>query len=152
MKKYAFYLLLILITAVLAACGSTTTAKPTAIPPVEISLTGKDIAYDTNRIEVAAGQPVRLTFHNDGVLEHDFSIIEMPHMGEATAGHVEGMDGHDTSMNQMDVQPELHVAAPMGGMNTLDFTPSEPGEYEFFCTVSGHKEAGMMGTLVVTEP
>ena len=149
MKKWTLCLL-ILITAVLAACGSTATAEPTAAPPVELVLVAKDIAYDTNRLEVVAGQPVKLVLHNEGVLEHDFSIMEIPHAGEVAEGEVEEMAGHD--MSQMSEQPEVHVAAPMGGNNTIEFTPSEPGEYEFFCTVSGHKEAGMVGTLVVKAP
>lgn len=154
MKKASFYLLFVLAVAVLAACGSTTATptEATSLPPVEISVTGTDIAYDTNQIEVTAGQPVRLTFHNEGVLEHDWSIIEIPHTGAVAEGHVAGMMGHDMNMSQTAVDPEVHVAAPAGGTNTVEFTPSEPGEYEFFCTVSGHKEAGMLGKLVVTEP
>ena len=41
------------------------------------------------------------------------------------------------------------TAPPGGGSGTLEFTPTEPGEYEYYCTVPGHKEAGMLGTLVV---
>lgn len=26
---------------------------------------------------------------------------------------------------------------------------AEPGEYEFYCSVPGHKPAGMMGTLII---
>ena len=40
----------------------------------------------------------------------------------------------------------------MGDSLNVEFTPSTPGEYEFFCTVAGHKEAGMVGTLIVTAP
>ena len=51
----------------------------------EFTLTATDIAYDVNRLEAVAGQPVRITMRNEGALEHDFSIMEMPHMGEVMA-------------------------------------------------------------------
>lgn len=144
MKKLTFVLLLVLAT-VLAACGS---AEPTPMPMVEISLTATDIAYDTNRFEVLAGQPVKLTLYNEGALEHDFSIMEMPHTGEVMAEEMaDEMAGHD--MSNVNVEPEIHTAAPIGGSSSIEFVPSEPGEYEFGCTVAGHKEAGMVGTLVV---
>lgn len=148
MKNWSLYLLL-LITAVLSACGPTTTTEPVAAQPVEITLVAKDIVYDTNRLEVIAGQPVKLTLQNEGVLEHDFSIVEIPHEGEVAEGETE-MAGHD--MGHGSIEPEVHVAAPTGGNNTVEFTPTEPGEYEFYCTVSGHREAGMVGTLVVEVP
>jgi uncharacterized cupredoxin-like copper-binding protein len=44
------------------------------------------------------------------------------------------------------------VAAAGGQSAMLEFTPSKPGTYEFWCTVAGHKEAGMTGTLVVQAP
>jgi len=31
----------------------------------------------------------------------------------------------------------------------LDFTPTKRGSFEFFCQVSGHKEAGMKGAFIV---
>ena len=140
--------LLIFGLAFLAACGSD---EPTMVPPVSLELTATDIAFDTTRLEVMAGQPVRLTLNNEGALEHDFSIMEMPLMGDVMADEMEEeMAGHD--MSGMEEEPEIHVAAPMNGSNTIEFTPSEPGEYTYFCTVAGHKEAGMMGTLVVQAP
>lgn len=148
MKNWLLYLL-ILITAVLTACSSTSTTEPNVTQPVEIALVAKDIVFDTNRLEITAGQPVKLTLHNEGVLEHDFSIMEIPHDGEVAEGETE-MSEHD--MSHVSDEPEVHVAAPTGGSNTIEFTPSEQGEYEFLCTVSGHKEAGMVGTLVVKAP
>jgi len=44
-----------------------------------------------------------------------------------------------------------HVTSP-GDSATIEFTPTKAGTYEFFCTTAGHKEAGMIGTLVVREP
>ncbi|MCB8973822.1 MAG: multicopper oxidase domain-containing protein [Ardenticatenaceae bacterium] len=140
--------LLIFGLAFLAACGSD---EPTTAPPVSLELTATDIAFDTTRFEVMAGQPVRLTLNNEGALTHDFSIMEMPLMGNVMSDEMEEeMPGHD--MSSMAVEPEIHVAAAMNSSTTIEFTPSEPGEYTYFCTVAGHKEAGMMGTLVVQAP
>jgi plastocyanin len=36
------------------------------------------------------------------------------------------------------------------GKQTLDITDLAPGKYIFYCTVPGHKEAGMEGNLTVT--
>lgn len=47
------------------------------------------------------------------------------------------------------VDADLHVSVAAGQSSTLDFTALEPGEYEYFCSVPGHKEAGMTGLLIV---
>lgn len=138
---------MILLLFTLAACGSGESTPP---PTLSLSLLATDIAYDKDRIEVMAGQPVKIMLNNDGALEHDFSIMEIPHMGEVMADEVEDEMGHD--MSAVEIDPEVHVAAPIGGSNSIEFTPSTPGEYEFFCTIAGHKEAGMKGTLVVQAP
>ncbi len=46
-------------------------------------------------------------------------------------------------------QPKLHVVAAAESRGTLTFTPTKPGQYEFYCTVAGHKEAGIVGVLTV---
>jgi uncharacterized cupredoxin-like copper-binding protein len=85
---------------------------------------------------------------NEGVLEHDFTIMTLPHSGEVVSvGH----DDSDHDMSNLDMTPEVHVAAAAGEQGTLEFTPAEPGSYEYFCSVPGHKEAGMVGALTVTE-
>lgn len=146
MNRFTF-VFLGMFAAALVACGS---AEPTPVPTVELSLTATDIAYDTNRFEVVVGQPVKMTLINEGTLEHDFSIMEIPHTGEVIAEEMEEEMDHD--MSEMEMEPEVHVAAPIDGRSSVEFTPSTPGEFEFFCTVAGHKEAGMVGTLVVKAP
>ncbi len=39
-----------------------------------------------------------------------------------------------------------------GESATLDLSSLEPGEYEMYCAISGHKEAGMRGTIAVGVP
>jgi uncharacterized cupredoxin-like copper-binding protein len=139
------------------ACGGTTTAVTQ--PQVEqVTLTATDIAYDINELDARVGRPVKVSLQNEGALIHDFSISAIPLSGEAVA--VEGMDGdhdmsmmadHESMMAGMHGDGDIHVAAAPGATGTVEFTPAEAGTYEYYCTVAGHKEAGMVGTLVVTE-
>ncbi len=115
---------------------------------MEIVLQASGMTYQPAMIEVTAGQPVKLTFQNKDVVDHDFSIMEFPM--EMMGATQEPMAGHD--MGGVTDLPELHMAALMNQTSTLEFTPSKPGTYEFFCTVAGHKAAGMVGTLVVKAP
>lgn len=138
----------------LAACGGNSNSKseePAALVPKPVTITATDNVYDIHDIEVTAGQPLRLTLKNEGTLAHDFSIMHIPLDGEVRGGEMDmEMEGHD--MSEMEEEPEVHVAAMIGGDNTISFTPSEPGVYEYHCTVEGHKEGGMVGTLTVTAP
>lgn len=132
----------------LAACSPGGSAGSAPPPPQEITLVATDIAFDATRIESAVGQPIHLTLDNQGALVHDFSIREIPLTGEAaTTGATGETMGHD--MGHGDDAPAVHVAASSGEAAGVEFTPAAPGEYEYYCTVSGHREAGMVGVLVV---
>ena len=148
MKRFFILLLLVLGAVVLVACGGET--EPTPIPTAELDLVATDIAFDKDSFEVMVGQPLKVTLQNEGVLEHDFSIMEIPHTGEIMVEEMHDEESeHD--MSNMEMDPEVHVASSSGGSHSVEFTPSQAGEYEFFCTVEGHKEAGMVGTLVVKD-
>ena len=154
MKKLLF-VLFSLVAILLTACGLFFELLAVAdLPTAEFEIVATDIAYDTNQLEVMTGQPIKVTFRNEGALEHDFSIMKLPLSGEVMSTQLEGeMAGHDDDMDNMAEEPEVHVAANMnGGSNVLQFTPAEPGTYEYYCTVAGHKEAGMVGTLTVQAP
>lgn len=143
MRNIIFISLLTAVAVALAACSGAVSSDGGQ----SLTIEAQDLAFSPANLEVTAGDPVKLTLQNNGMLEHDFSVMEFPMEGEAEAAG--GMD-HDMGSGPMD--PELHVAAGAGQSATLDFTPSKPGTYEFWCTVPGHKEAGMTGTLVVSTP
>ena len=80
-----------------------------------------DLAFEPNAFTIAAGTDVEITLVNDGVLQHDF-VIE-----------TEGIDS------------DL-----INGGERVTFTVNLPaGTYQFICSVEGHAEAGMVGTLTV---
>lgn len=144
-------IVLIVVFLLIASAGCAGDEQPAVPEPVELSLIATDIVYDNARLEAAAGRPVKIALDNEGVLLHDFSISEIPHTGEvvAAAGETAETDDHEAAMGHEE-EPDVHVAVAAGATGSVIFTPSAPGEYEYYCTVSGHKEAGMVGTLVVT--
>ncbi len=134
-------IIIIVLAALLAGCGGNT------VPTTEISLQATDFAYSAPSITVPAGQPVTLTMHNAGAVEHDF-VIEKINVTD-----VQASDSDASAHHQMGNMPEydLHISASSGETETLEFTALEPGTYQIFCSVEGHKEAGMIGELIVVE-
>jgi len=90
-----------------------------------LTVTAREFAFQPETLEVSEGEVVRLRFRNAGDLAHSFQIEEL---GVRT--------------------PTLQS----GGERVLRLRPEEPGTYRFRCTVPGHEQAGMTGTLMVVEP
>ncbi len=143
MQLYRLGLLLVA-ALLLGACG---TASPTTLTTKQLTVTANEFAYAPTTLEVTSGQPVEITLKNTGTVEHDFSTSEIELSGSPTSTG-EMQSGH--MMGGMGDQPKLHVAAAAGGQGTLSFTPTRPGQYQFYCTVAGHKDTGMTGMLSVT--
>lgn len=129
--------LLVSVVFLLTACGGL------SAPATEVTVEETDFLFSPDTITVPLGKPVTLTITNSGVVEHDFGIQKIS-VSDVSMGHEEGMS-HDMGAMELD----LHVATQPNGISTITFTPTEAGEYEFFCSVPGHKEAGMMGKLTV---
>lgn len=80
-----------------------------------------DIAYESAPSELAPGTEV--TLENEGTIEHNVVIEET-----------------DTLLLDAD-----------GGETDTATLELEQGEYTYFCDVAGHREAGMEGTLTVSD-
>jgi probable HAF family extracellular repeat protein len=109
--------------------GSTPTPSPAAAngtgsSAVELDVELADIQFVPTELSVPAGSTVILNLTNTGVGTHDFVIDALG----VSSGEIAG-----------------------GKQGQVTFTaPDEPGEFQFYCSVPGHKEAGMVGTLTVT--
>ncbi len=131
---------------VAAACGDDgpATGDP-AVPdrdtlagaPAEASLPllMRDVSFDADVLELTVGQVFEIAFENQGVLEHNFTIDELP------------ADISDAGRQRADAF-DVHVALKRGEQARLLLRVTEPGEYAFYCSIPGHREAGMEGTLI----
>ena len=102
---------------------SAATAEAEGQVPAEASaqtVTSFDIYFEPKEVTIPANTDVTFTLPNDGVSAHDFSIDELG----------------------------IQVSLPPGETETVVIN-APPGSYEYYCNVPGHKEAGMVGTLVV---
>jgi uncharacterized cupredoxin-like copper-binding protein len=137
MSQRIFFILVC--TILLTGCAGASQQTVT-----EITVEATDFTYDPGSIIVPAGQPVTLTLKNTGKVEHDFVIDTI------NVVNVEASDSGPAEHHQMN-QPgyDLHFFAKAGETAVLQFTAMEPGKYEIFCSIEGHKEAGMIGELIV---
>ena len=138
MSRKIFFTLVCAI--LLAGC-----ARASGQPSTEITVEAADFTYEPVSITVPAGQPVTLMLKNTGKVEHDFVVDKI------NVTDVETSDNGPAAHHQMGDMPEydLHFFAKAGDTAVLNFTALEPGTYEIFCSIEGHKEAGMIGELIV---
>ncbi|MCE7734388.1 MAG: hypothetical protein GPJ54_05880 [Candidatus Heimdallarchaeota archaeon] len=108
-------------------------------PTTEITITGGEgdqIIYDNNEYKVPKDTCVELIFVNVGTIEHDVSIDEVHDSLEEVHIHLaNNTDGHD-----LDGVKSMHIQ-----------TPAEDTEFDIYCSVVGHRQAGMIATLIVGE-
>jgi uncharacterized cupredoxin-like copper-binding protein len=148
MKKAAALLVLALVSAlVLAACGSSSDSSSESTSSSTESTqsgggggksgspsaaatalkfetpSGSELAYTTKSATAKAGN-VTIEFDNKQSISHDVAI-------EDSSGKTVG---------------ETELVSDGSANAEVDL---KPGTYTFFCTVPGHREAGMEGTLTV---
>ena len=118
---------------VLGACGGGSdkdkssaggTEKPAAEAPTgtTINVVGKEFSYDPAKLTLKAGEGATILLKNAGSIEHDLTVDD--------AGFKLTVPGNNTDEKVLKVD--------------------KPGTYQFYCSVSGHKDAGMKGELTVS--
>ena len=80
--------------------------------------------FGPETLTVTAGQAVTLNLTNADMVSHSFDVDELA----------------------------LHVEMPVKETTMVTFMAIEPGEYQIYCSVPGHTEAGMVATLLVETP
>ena len=80
-----------------------------------------DINFDPKELTIPANTDVKITVTNKGVLQHDFHVDKL----NITSKMLNGGESDTVTIN------------------------AQAGKYDYWCTVPGHKEAGMVGKLMV---
>lgn len=93
--------------------------------PVSLDVTLTDFKIDPAALEAPAGSAITFNISNQGQAPHTFAVV----VGEQT-------------FETAEIQA--------GGTDTLEVPALDAGEYEVLCTVVGHAELGMTGTLTVS--
>ena len=105
---------------------------------------GREWGFDPPLILIPVGQRVRLTLVNDGRAEHDVEIAAL------VAEHIEAVGEEHGRLNGGNHAEDVVATHAMPGTeSSVLFTATEAGKFEFACTIPGHREAGMVGTIVV---
>lgn len=145
MRKLSALLVLALVSAALVACGDDdegTTTTETATEETSGAAAGGEegggkggstlaieagpetgLAYTSTEETAEAGE-VTIDFTNAQSIAHDVAI--------------EDASGEQVGKTEIITEGEDSTTVEL-----------EPGEYTFYCTVPGHREAGMEGTLTV---
>lgn len=112
-------------------------------PEVTIDLKAEKLRFVPDMISVPAGKTVMIRFENlDAGVEHDFEVdglnVTLLSGGMATDGH----GGESTG--------PLAAHTQSGETATVMFRTDQTGTFDIYCTIAGHREAGMEGKVTVS--
>jgi plastocyanin len=133
----------------LSGCGSSSSStSSSASTPAATSSSATSSTATSTAPAAAGGQTLSLAANSEGQLKYNTTSLT------AKAGHVT-IDFANMSPlgHNVTVESSSHAvlgATPtfQGGTKSLSLT-LKPGTYKFYCSVPGHRMAGMEGTLTV---
>jgi uncharacterized cupredoxin-like copper-binding protein len=111
---------------VLAACGGDggngngDTADGGGAGGDSLSIVATEYEFDPSDVSIPADTAVEITLENQGIIEHDWTVDEL----------------------------EIEIYADAGDTTTVSVTAAA-GTYDVYCSIPGHRELGMEGSLTV---
>lgn len=112
---------------------------------VKVSLgnSAGELKFVPNHLEFIAGQRYKLILDNPSPMKHYFTAKDFADASwtqKVQAGKVE-VKG---AIHELELKP--------GAEAEWVLVPEKPGNYELHCSIVGHSEAGMVGTIVISAP
>ena len=138
---------------VLAGCGSSSSSSSTSTPettstPAASTPTTSSTATTAPESSSGSASALKLEANSEGQLKYNTTSLS------AKAGKV-SIDftnsspiGHNVTIETSSGEEVGATPTFQGGSKTVTAT-LKPGTYKFFCSVPGHRMAGMEGTLTV---
>jgi uncharacterized cupredoxin-like copper-binding protein len=100
-----------------------------------------ELKFFPDRVQLVAGKKYKLLLANPSPQKHYFTAREFASSSwtqKVDAGNVE-IKG---AIQELELRPSTTAAWVL--------VPMKPGSYQLRCTIPGHTEAGMTGTITVT--
>ena len=115
--------------------------KPARVVNVTMREADGKMMYIPNKVEIRRGEQIRFLIRNNGELAHEFILA----LTEENVKHAEVMK-KDPGMEH-DNPNGKSVESKKNSEIVWKFTKA--GTFEYGCLIPGHREAGMIGTIVV---
>jgi uncharacterized cupredoxin-like copper-binding protein len=115
--------------------------KPSKIIQVTMGERDGKMLFAPARLEVRRGDQIRFVLRNNGELEHEFVLA-------STADNLKHAEAMKKSPDMAHDEPNGRELAPKK-TDELVWRFTQVGEFEYACLIPGHREAGMIGTILV---
>ena len=133
------FIAVILATALFAGCGGDDEEEPASTPETPQEAPATDEGG-------GGGETVKVSSPADGSLKFDQAELSAK-AGKVTFNYNNPSQvPHALEIEGNGVEEETETITESDASVTVDL---EPGTYEYYCPVDGHKAAGMEGTLTV---
>jgi uncharacterized cupredoxin-like copper-binding protein len=120
---------------------ATAEARDAGVPSVRV--TAEHMKFTPDRIQLPAGERVIITLQNNAdSVEHDLQVDGLK------ITRLDGLDRPGEHIGVVSSTLALHTRPNWTAR--LTFRTEQRGTFDFYCTMPGHREAGMAGTLTVS--
>jgi uncharacterized cupredoxin-like copper-binding protein len=120
---------------------------PSQLPPgtvnVHLGTAAGELKFEPNQLVFTAGQRYKLVLDNPSDQKHYFTAKDFADAIWSQKVDVAGVEVKG-AIHELELKP--------GATADWVFVPQKPGTYELHCSIAGHAEAGMVGTITVLEP
>jgi uncharacterized cupredoxin-like copper-binding protein len=141
--KIKKFILSILICSILFLTSNLNAEANTDIETINISLGNAqgELKFIPNKFDFKIGQKYKLILDNPSPEKHYFTAKDFADASwtqKVQAGKVE-IKG---AIHELELKPE--------GVADWVFIPQKEGIYQLYCSIKGHKEAGMIGQILIS--